>query len=284
MNSIGTLRIGSACIGIRVSPRAAESVLRTHLDAFLAPGHPHSSLDVHFVSDVQAVVPETPPGAAGLALLDGLVQGWNDARDGVTTLFVPESLLEPKSIRAFAHLLIPSFYDAHYAGEELRGVLLHASAIEVVPGAAGVFLAASQGGKTTVAELALSSRPVLHEEVVVLTEEADGSYAASTGPWPGLRTGALDVRLPLLGQFLIEKADSHALVEADGAEAHGRVLAQIVFAQDFRNRPPHDVLESMARFCERLCARVPPDVLRFRPDAEFLGLVEDRLRSRGDFA
>jgi hypothetical protein len=267
-----------------VSPDAAADTLCSHLEAFFVPDVPRSSLDVHFVPDPRSGVPDTPPDAAGLALLDGLVPGWNDPQHKVTTLFAPQALLAPKSIRAFAHLLIPSFYDAHYDGNELCGVLLHASAVEFAPGAAGVFLAASQGGKSTVAEIARPSRPVLHEEVVVLTEEADGSYAVSTGPWPGLRTSAVHVRLPLGGQFLIEKADAHALIAADGAEAHGRVLAQIVFAQDFRDRSPHDVLESMARFCERLCARVPPDVLRFRPDAGFLGLVEDRVRSRGETA
>ncbi len=284
MKHIGSLRIGSACIAVRVSPAAAADVLRAHLEEFFVQEDPRALLDIHFVPGPAIEVPAGPDGTVRFTLLDGLAWGWSDPEGRTTSLCALEGLLAPHAIRAFSHLLIPSFYAAHYDGDELRGVLLHASAVEVVPGAAGVFLAASQGGKSTVAEIARATHPVLHEEVVVLTESADGTFAAGVGPWPGLRTSGVGLRLPVRGLFLIEKADGHALFESDGAEAHGRVLAQIVFAQDFHDRSPHDVLENMARFCERLCARVTPDVLRFRPDAGFLELVESRVRTRRDTA
>lgn len=278
-STVGRIAFGVLGVDLLATPAAVVPELQDHFTPVIdMDSRASATLDVAIV-DVPHLPSERPAPdgeAIPVSLLDGVIRGWHSRERRSTSVSVPHWLLRPSSIRGFDQLFVPLFYELTRDPDiAITTVLVHGSAVEVTPGRAALFLAPSEGGKSTIARLA-GSRPVLHEECVIVGIDVHGAYVSS-GPWFGYRTRRAFAPLPLCGMFLLDKASSDSIEPTDGAEQHARVLRQLVLPRGFAEASRARTLGRLVDFCESLCSVVPPKTLRFRPDPDVWSVVEPAL-------
>ncbi|MBP7146651.1 MAG: hypothetical protein KBD01_03835 [Acidobacteria bacterium] len=281
---VGWVSLAGARLRLEVRPASHVGwLLRSYREFLVArrtpPGTPVLRLDV--VDWERPPAPPAPaPGENAFECLDGLVVGTFAPGARVTTVTVPSWLLQDETRRAFDHLFIPHFYTyaAGHEGEPLAAMIAHASAVEIEQGVGVLCMAPSEGGKTTVARLAMP-RPIVHEEAVIV--RLGRTVTIEPGPWGGIRTQIPPRRIRLAGMFLLEKGPQHVIEAAPRAEAQARLLAQLVMAQGLEPRPAAEVLSRMMDFAGRLMEVVPLERLRFAREPSVWQAIRGHLRADG---
>lgn len=136
--------------------------------------------------------------------------------------------------------------------------MIHSSGL-VLDGSAGLFLARSGGGKSTVAARSPAAF-VLSDDQVVLREEGD-DIIAHASPWGRITDGP--GQAPLGGLFLLEQAPDFELIPATPAAAMDYLWNEHLY--HYRLHPAHLRTRAFELLWDA-CCRVPVYRMRFARD------------------
>ena len=133
------------------------------------------------------------------------------------------------------------------------GLLLHASAV-VVDGKAYLFSAPCGTGKSTHTKLWLKvfgdRAEILNDDKPALRQE-DGAWYAYGTPWSGKHDLNSNMRVPVAGIAMLERAETNSIQPFTGPQAIFALLGQTA-------RPPHPAArEKLLEVVDRLLKEVP---------------------------
>lgn len=137
-------------------------------------------------------------------------------------------------------------------------VMIHSAAV-VHNREAALFLAPSNGGKTTMIELA-DGRPVLCDDQVVLRKDGD-AFSAHGTPLGRITDGPLQARVG--GLFLLEKTDHFELNHLDPVEVMQHLWAEL---PQYAFLLPRDLRRQVFHMLYDVCHQVPTYRMGFPKD------------------
>jgi hypothetical protein len=285
------LRVG----GITLAVRARRAMPALALEGRLLPFAARRGADITLELEERRVPAPLP--ATRLFDSGGLWRAYRHGRRILYTFRPPRGGAEPargvlvdRRRRRGRLFLAPGFEDVpgfalSYPLDELllqhhaahaRAFVVHACGIEQ-DGRLALFCGESGAGKTTTARLwrrrRLRSRVLSDDRILV--RSGPGLARGWGTPWHGSGRFASPRGARLGAVFFLERGARSEAVALSRAEATARLLARSF-------PPPWEAsgVSRVLRSCDRVAARVPAFLLRFRPDATAVVAAEGALRRR----